>query len=72
MEEVSIFTTKVGRDDRDGAVAVDEAELSERNRQGLEWLERHMGTDYKIDEEKWDAFERFLAENRLDLTRRTD
>lgn len=68
---MTIFTTKGKTDDKREAVAADEADLSERNRRGLEWLRRHMAADYQIDEEKWDAFERFLAENRLDLTRRT-
>ena len=69
---MSVFTTKGGRNDKDDAVVVDEAELSERNRSGLAWLQRHMATDYKISAEQWDEFERFLAENRLDLTRRKD
>jgi len=66
---VIIFTTRDRSDKRGDAVAVDEVELSERNRQGLALIRRWRREPSNVDEKKWDEFERFLAENRLDLTR---
>jgi hypothetical protein len=67
---VIIFTTRDRSDKRDDAVAVDEVELSERNRQGLAWLDEYMSTPQTAEDRRWGKdFRRFLAEHRLDLTR---
>jgi len=66
---VSQFTSKRGRDQTDGAIAVDEASLSERNRRGLELIRRWRRECVEFDGDEWDEFERFLATHRLDLSR---
>ena len=70
---MSVFTTRDRTDKPDDAVAVDEVELSERNRQGLAWLDKYMSTPQTAEDRSWGkGFRKLLAENRLDLSRERD
>ena len=72
-EEVSVFTSKGKRDDEHDATAVQERALSRSDREALAWLDEYLSAPQTDEDRRWGReFRRFLAEHRLDLSRKRD
>ena len=69
-EEVSVFSTKNGRGDKDDTAAVKAPPLSETDREALAWLEDYLSAPQTEEDRRWGReFRRFLSGHRLDLRR---